>query len=179
MKKIISILIIICTLTLCLAACGNTDENKTNENENKITEEFIKSKLSDSNGELDGTLTITNGTSDNVLAFNYVLTGINAEKLTDKNFTKNAIEILLSNPGNITYGQLKVCNAFNATMSVIGIFYEDNNFDSNDFTDEILSIICDKSSKTYENWTISTSIDQSSDSITIKAIHNWGDNYVL
>ncbi|MBQ9085300.1 MAG: hypothetical protein IJY24_06565 [Clostridia bacterium] len=161
MKKIISILLLICTLTLCLASCGKTDENK-------ITEEFIISKLSDSEGELDGTLTITNGTSDNVLAFNYVVTGINAEKLMDKNFTKNAVQKVFSNPGSITYGELKVCNAFNATMTVVSIFYEDENFD----TDEILSIICDRSAKTYENWTISASVDQTFDSITIKAIHN-------
>ena len=165
MKKIISILLLICTLTLCLASCGQTDENK-------ITEEFIISKLSDSEGELDGTLTITNGTSDNVLAFNYVVTGINAEKLMDKNFTKNAVQKLLSDPSRITYGEHKVCNAFHATMMVVSIFYEDENFDSNRYTDEILSIICERSAKTYENWTISTSVDQASDSITIKAMHN-------
>ena len=165
MKKIISILLLICTLTLCLASCGNT-------NENKITEEFIISELSDSEGELDGTLTITNGTSDNVLAFNYVVTGINAEKLMDKSFTKNAVQKIFTNPSSITYGELKVCKAFNATMTVISIFYEDENFNSDRFTDEILSIICDRSAKTYENWTISASVDQTSDSITIKAIHN-------
>ena len=165
MKKIISILLLICTLTPCLASCGKTDENK-------ITEEFIISELSDSEGELDGTLTITNGTSDNVLAFNYVVTGINAEKLMDKNFTKNALQKLLSNPGSITRGELMVYDAFNATMAVVSIFYEDENFDSNRYTDEVLSIICDRSAKTYENWTISASVDQTSDSITIKAIHN-------
>ena len=160
MKKIISILLLICTLTPCLASCG------------KISEEFIISELSDSEGELDGTLTITNGTSDNVLAFNYVVTKINAKKLMDKNFTKNALQKLLSNPGSITRGELMVCDAFNATMAVVSIFYEDENFDSNRFTDEVLSIICDRSAKTYENWTISASVDQTSDSITIKAIHN-------
>jgi hypothetical protein len=165
MKKTISILLIICTLTLCLASCGKTDKNK-------ITEEFIISKFSDSEGELDGTLTITNGTSDNVLAFNYVVTEINAEKLMDKNFTKNAVQKLLSNPGSITYGELKVVNAFDATARVVSIFYEDENFDSNIYTDEILSIICERSAKTYENWTISASVDKTSDSITIKAIHN-------
>ena len=170
MKKTISILLIICTLTLCLVSCSKTDENKIDEN--KITEELIISELSDSEGELDGTLTITNGTSDNVLAFNYVVTGINAEKLMDKNFTKNAAQKLLANPGSITYGELKVCNAFNATMTVVSIFHEDENFDSNRYIDEILSIICDRSAKTYENWTISASVDQTSDSITIKAIHD-------
>lgn len=165
MKKIISILLLICTLTLCLASCGKTDENK-------ITEEFIISKLSDSEGELDGTLTITNGTSDKVLAFNYVVTGINAEELMDKNFTKNAFQKLLSNPGSITLRELMVCNAFNATMQVVSIFYEDENFDSNRYIDEILSIICDRNTKAYENWTISAFVDQTSDSITIKAIHN-------
>ena len=170
MKKTISILLIICTLAFCLISCEKADENKVAEK--SITKEFIISELSDSNGELDGTLTIKNGTSDNVLAFNYVVTGINAEKLLDKSFTKNATQTLLSNPGGLTYGQLKVCNAFNATMSVVGIFYGDENFNSNDFIDEILNIICDGSAKTYENWTISTSVDQASDSITIKAMHN-------
>ena len=101
-----------------------------------------------------------------------MITGINAEKLTDKNFTKKAVQKLLSNPGSITYGELKVCNAFNATMKVISIFYEGENFDSNKYTDEILSVICDGSAKTYEKWTISASVDKTSDSITINAIHN-------
>ena len=167
MKKTISILLMICTLTLCFASCDNNDKN-----ENKITEQFIISELSDSESELDGTLTITNGTSDDVLAFNYVVTGINAGKLMNKNFTKNAVQKLLSNPSSITYGEHKVTKAFNATMKVVSVFYEDETFDSNNYIDEILSIICDNSAKTYENWTISASVDQTSDSITIKAIHN-------
>ena len=170
MKKIISILLLICTLTLCLVSCEKNDKDK---NENKITEKFIISKLSDSKGELDGTLTITNGTSDNVLAFNYVVTGIYAEKLMDKNFTKNALQKLLSDPGSTTYGELKVCNAFEATMAVVVIFCEGETIvDDNYFIDEILSIICDRSAKTYKNWTITASVDQASDSISIKAINN-------
>ena len=87
----------------------------------------------------------------------------------DKNFTKNAVQKMLSDPGSITYGELKVAIAFSATMEVVSIFYEDKTGDGNKFFDEILSIICDNSAKTYENWTISASVDQTSDSITIKA----------
>lgn len=165
MKKIIGILLLICTLTLCLAACGKIDEKK-------ITEELIISNLSDSKGELDGTLTITNGTSDKVLGFNYVLTGINAEALVNKNFAKKIVQKALSNPDSLTYGELKAFKAITEAMMVVSIFYEDENFDSNKYTDDILSIICEGSAKTYENWTISASVNQTSDSITIKAIHN-------
>ena len=174
-NKFLKITAMVLALFACvsvLAACGNTNETDKSDGELKFSEGLIRSELLNSDGELDGDLTITSGTSDNVLAFDYVVTGINAEKLTDKSFTKNAVQTLLSNPGNLTYGQLKVCNAFSAVLSVLGIFYEDENFDSNDFTDEILSIICDGSVKTHENWKISASVEQTSDRITIKAIHN-------
>ena len=168
--KITTIALSLIMCLLVFAACGNSGNG--DDGELKITEEFIRTELMNSAGELDGTLTITSGSSEDVLAFNYVVTEINAEKLVDKNFTKNAVQILLSNPENLTYGDFKVCNAFSATMGVVGVFYGNENFDSNDFTDDILSIICDGSSKTYENWTVSAVVDQSSDSITIKATHN-------
>ena len=162
MKKTISILLIICTLTICLVSCGLTAENK-------ITEEFITSKLSDSEGDLDGTLTITDGTSDDVLAFNYVVTGFDSECLMDKAFTRKAINKLLSNPYDVSYRQLKVCDAFYATASVVGIFHEDEHFDSNKYIEEILSIICDGNTKTYGDWTVSATVDQTSNILTIEA----------
>ena len=165
MKKIfLRITTIVMALFACLlvfASCGNTN----------ITDELIRTKLSNSEGELAGTLTVTNGTLDNVLAFDYVVTEISANKLMDKTYTKNAVRKMLSDPGSVTYRELEVCNAVLATMSVVSIFSENENFEDNDFN-EVLSIICDRESKTYENWTISASVNQKNDSITIKAIHD-------
>ena len=175
MKKTISILLIISTLTLSLVSCIKTDETKIKnetkiENETKITEEFIISELTDSVGELEGTLTITSGTSENVLAFNYIVTINNAETLMNENFKEKAHQSLLSNhPENLTHGQLQ---AVVATMGVVNIFWEEENSDINDYIDGILSIIYDGSERTYGNWTISASVDQASDILTIKAIHN-------
>ena len=52
-------------------------------------------------------------------------------------------------------------------MSVCGLFEEDENFNSNDFIEEILSIICDGATKTYDGWSISATVDTTADSITV------------
>lgn len=167
MKKLISILLLICTLTICLSSCGNNgnDENNNNDNRVKITESAIRSKLSDE----DGTLTIE-GASDDVMSLTYVVTNINASKLIDKSYTREAVNTLLTDSSKITYGELKVCNAFSATSNVVSLFTnDDSEFDSNAYTDEILSIICDASTKTYGDWKVSATIDKDADSITIVA----------
>ncbi|MBR2465332.1 MAG: hypothetical protein IKB38_00155 [Clostridia bacterium] len=168
MKKLISVLLIISSLTLCFVSCGNDTEQQQEET---LTESTIKTELSNDDGSLDGTLTIDSGSPENVKAFSYVISDINASKLINKSYTRTAATTILNNPGKITYEQLKVCKAFNATMKIIGIFYN-NVVVAGDYIEDILNIICDENTKTYEGWTISASVDQTADSITIKATHN-------
>ena len=163
-RKAIAIILALCVCTFILVSCK--------DDEPKITEAFIISELANSDGDLDGTLTITKGTSENVSAFKYTLKNVNASSLTNKNYVRGAVEVLMSKPGNITYNELKVCNAFNATAQVVGIFYEDENFDSNAFTEEILNIVCSGSTRNYAGWAISASADTASDSIIIEATRN-------
>ena len=153
MKKISIILLTICILTLCLASCGG---NKTNDESNKtddrvkITELEIQSALE----KKGGTLTIE-GSSDDVTSFKYVVANVNASKLLDKSYTSKAVNTLLTDPTKITYGELKVCNAFSAASSVVGLFADDGEFDTNAYVEEIINIICDGSTKTYGDWKVS------------------------
>ena len=163
----------IIAMTLALLACISTfTACKGNDKGPKLTDEFIKSELADSDGELDGTLSIEAGTAENVTAFNYIVTNVSASSLKSKSYLKTLVTKMLTNPDKLTYGEFKACKAFNDTMKVTGIFYETENADADSYVDEILSIICDGSAKTYGNWTISTIIDQTADTITIKAIRN-------
>ena len=167
LRRIVAIVLALFAFGFILTACN--DAGQGDGSKQKLTEAFIKSELSNSEGALDGILTIEKGTSDDVTAFHYVVSDINASKLTDKSYTRKAVTTLLSNPGNITYGELMVCSAFQAAMQIIGIFYGDENFDSSAYTEEILSIICDGTEKTYNGWTVSAEVDQAADSITVKA----------
>ena len=170
-KRLVALLLVICSFALVLTACGE-GSSSGGASSKKLTEETIKSELADSEGELDGTLTIEDGSPENVKAFTYVVKGINASDLLNKTYAKKATNVLLTNPNNLTYAQLKVCNGISAMMGVVGIFYEDENFNAEDYIDEILSIICDGNSKTYGDWTVSANVNKSSDSLTIEAVHD-------
>lgn len=165
MRSILALSLVILMCFSCLVACGGKDKDENKEPEKKLTETEIKTALKDS----DGTLTIE-GSADDVKAFKYVVTNINADDLADKSYTKKAVNILLEDSSKLTFGQLKVCNAFSATMSVVAMFTEDDgDFNSDAFIDEILGIVCDGNSKSYGDWTVSATIDQDADSITINA----------
>lgn len=161
MKKLITVLLLICALTICFSAC----ENESDSAQITLTEQQIRSALSKSEGTLDIV-----GAPEDVTSFTLVVENINASNLRNKDFTLKAVNVLMNNASQLTYGQLKVCNAFSAVMSVHNLLVpDDGNFDSNDYVEEILSIICDGKSKSYENWTISAAIDTAADSITITA----------
>lgn len=167
MKKTIQTLVLLClSLIMCLSvftACGNKKEEGSEAP--KLTEEAIKTALA----EDEGTLTIE-GSADNVTAFQFVVKDINATKLSDKSFSKTAINTLLSNPSNITFGQLKVCNAVSAMMSISQLLNKsEGDFNSDAYIEEILSVVCEGKTKQYGAWSVSAVVDQAADSITFKA----------
>ena len=159
--KITAMILALCICLFSLISCG--------DNGPKLTEEMIRSELVDSDGEMEGTLTITEGDAQNVKAFKYEVTGINAAKVQDQSVLKNAVDTLMSDPGKLTYNELRACNAFLAVLNVIAVFCGDDDFDSNALINDILSIICNGSTKTYDNWSVSASVDEDSDSIIVKA----------
>jgi hypothetical protein len=165
MKKFISLLLLTCTLALCLTACGNNESGNNEDKRVKITESVIQSALAD----YEGTLTIE-GPSDDVTSFTYVVNDINATKLVDKSYTRKAVNILLEDWTKITYGEYQVAKAFSVTASIMGIFAsQEGEFDASAYVEEALSVICDGNVKTYGDWKISSSIDADADSITIVA----------
>ena len=166
MKKTIQTLVLLClSLMMCLSvftACG--DKKEEGAEAPKLTEAAIKTALEDS----EGTLT-TEGSADNVTAFQFVVEDINATKLSDKAFTKTAVNTMLSNPSGITFGQLKVCNAVLAMMSISQLLNKsEGDFNSDAYVEEILSIVCEGNTKQYGGWSVSAVIDQAADSITFK-----------
>ena len=157
-NKIRVLAAILLTLLMCtfmLTACSN-----------KVTEEEIKTALANS----DGTLTIDKGSSDNVKAFSYVLSDVNASNLKDKNYTRKAVNTVMTNVYNSTLGQYRASTAFSATLYIVGIFHESEEFNADSFIEEILEIICDGKSRTYKGWSISANINEATDTITIKAV---------
>ena len=67
-KRLVALLLVICSFALVLTACGE-GSSSGGASSKKLTEETIKSELADSEGELDGTLTIEDGSPENVKAF--------------------------------------------------------------------------------------------------------------
>lgn len=163
LRVVLSILLfIICAL--CIVACTN----KNVASAKKITEADLKSKLAD----YKGTLTITEGNTEDVNAFEYVLNNVHARGLIDKEYTRTTVLFMLRNGVNdsLTIGQLQMFEAVAATNSIVGLFYETTeDFNSSEFTEELLTIICDGNSRQYNGWTISASIDQEADSLKVNA----------
>ena len=168
MKSVAVLCITLVMCILCFWGCDTEKQSNKTITEAEIksaTEAEIKSALTD----FDGTLTIE-GDAENVKSFQYVLTDINAENLIDKNYTKNAVNTMLNNSSQLTFGEYKVCKAFGAVMAIAEIFIEDlDNYDANALIDELLGIICNGKSQEYNGWTISASVDQKSNSITVYA----------
>lgn len=163
MKKLTFAVVIVALLacTFLIVACDGSVTGK------KINEDQIKAELANSDGTLDGVLSITQGDPDNVTAFNYVLSDIYASGLKNKSYMRKAIE---KNSSNITIGELKALKVFMATMNVDAIFDEHEDFETSAYIEEMLEIICDGKTKTINGWTISASINQTADSITIRAV---------
>lgn len=155
MKKAIS-LVLAMVMLLCLCACGA----------GKITESAIREAMAD----CDGKLTVE-GPADDVTGFTYVLEGVNAEDLVDKNYCQEAIAAILSGDTSvITIGHIKVSKAISALMAVDLLLSgeDEGSFDSSAYVNTLLGIICDGKSQNYGNWTVSVTVNKEADSITIK-----------
>ena len=166
MKKILALIL---TFLLCISvvtACGKKPP--------KLTEAEIKTAIESTEGELS-----IEGDSEDVTAFTFIVKGVNVTNLTNKSFTRNAVKTLLSNPGSITYAQLKTTTAFSAVMQIDSLLTkleasedeetEEDPFDSEAYIDEILTVICDGTTRDYTYWSLCATTDKTNDSIVIKA----------
>ena len=162
---IVAVLVVICVVVGVVLLTGGKDNDKANETPaKKLTKAEITAALEEVGA--DGTLTIE-GSEDNVTGFTYVVTNVNASSITSDYLTK-AINKLSTNPGSITYGELKSCYTFLSIAGICSLFEDDDsNFDSSQFINEIVSVICNGKSKTYDNWTITAQLDKTNDKITI------------
>lgn len=157
MKKIVALFLVL-ALGLSLCSCGGS----------KITEADIREAVSDS----QGTLTIESA-EEYVTAFNYVVKGVNADDLVNKEFTRKALDMLANDPNNSLYGQYLVSKATTPLMSIDMLLRDVNpKAKWSPYVEEILGVISDGKSLNGNGWTISAEIDQSNDSITIHAVYN-------
>ena len=155
MKKAVS-LILALGMLLSLCACGATAK--------KLTTKQVEDALADCSGELSMD---SNGNSVN--GFTYVIDDANVDDLVDRSYTQKALERMLSgDTANLMYGQYKVCKSVLATMCIVSLFRDDEeNFNVEDYLDEIFSIICDGKSAEYNGWTVSPELDSDNDVVTI------------
>ena len=156
-KSIKSIISLALLLTLCvtlLCSCV------------KLNEADIKAVLADT----EGTLTITEGDADDVKAFEYLLTDVNAKELVNKNYTREAVGIMRDNALNLSYSQFKACKAFLAIVAINSLINDDNaSYNSEAYIESVLEVISEGRKLKDNGWTITATVDVEADSITIYA----------
>ena len=162
MKKIIAILLMLILVTLCVTSCKSSGP--------KLTEESIRNSLKDSEGEMYGTLTVKDGKSDNVKAFDYVIKDVSASEFKDKENLKTLLVVAAIDAGKLTMSELYAVLAISEAISVLELFCEDETSDATACRDDAFSMVCDGNVITYGDWKISATVDQKADSMTIKAI---------
>ena len=157
-KKISLILALVLCLTLCFSACSSAKN---------LTKAEVKEALADCDGTLD-----LETSGDRVTGFTYVVKGVNADDLLDKNYTRKAIaDVLSGDTSKITFGQVKVSKAVSPLMNIDVLLGGDQgDFNSDAFVEKILGIACDGKTAEYNGWTVSAVVDQENDSITIKVV---------
>lgn len=158
MKKS-SLLLILLVLALLLSACS------TSSNKNKsITKADLQTALDSYEVELN---TVDSG--KNVTQFTITVSEVNADKLMDRSYVKEAYELSMTNPGKTTYGQYQVLRGFGPVMAILGMFdtTPSDSFDNEAFIGEILDVICDGKAHGEAGWIITAKVDAQNNTITI------------
>jgi hypothetical protein len=156
MKRVLVFLLAL-SMVFALCACGGGGK--------KLTVQEVEAAYEKSDGKLQ-----TETSGDNVTSFTYVLEDINAKKLVDKDYVRDAVDAVMSGDASrITYNHIRVSRAVLAMMNTLVLLGEgaDEDFDSSAFIESILEILCDNKTPEYSGWTVSTKIDQSADTLTI------------
>ena len=157
-KKIISIImLLICCF--CCSACGSSKN---------LTYKEIFNQLS-TDGVLEGTLVLEEGTNSNVTAFNYTVTDINTNVLLDKTLMREGlVKMVIKNDFNtVRLDVIQASSAWLAVAQVVFLFNGEEEVLAVDFIEEVLVIIWDDVTVNYNGWSIFVTINQSADSVTI------------
>lgn len=115
---------------------------------------------------LGGTLNMET-TGNKVSSFTYEVKGVNAEKLMDANYCREALLLVSSNSGKVTMNHLYATKALIATMSAVALLKNKNDSNVADYIEEVLAIVCNGKHVTYNGWTLYTSVNIPNNSITI------------
>lgn len=158
-----SLLLLLLALVLLLSACSASTGKP-----GSITVAELKTALESTDVELK---TVDDG--KNVTQFTITASNVNAKKLTNRSYVKEAYELTMSNPGKMVYGQFLTMNGFHPAMSVLGLIdtTPDGSFDAEAFIEEILDVICDGKAHTEAGWTITAKVSTENDTLTITGVY--------
>lgn len=154
-----SIFALLLVLALLLSACStSSDKGKS------ITLTELQKALESYEVELD---TVESGKS--VTQFTITASKVNADKLMDRSYVKEAYELFMIDPGKTTYGQYQVLSGFGPVMEILGMIdtTPSGSFSTEAFVDEILDVICDGKTHSEAGWTITVKVDAQNSTLTI------------
>lgn len=159
MKKS-SLFLLLLVLTLLLSACSTSSTNKAKN----ITLADLNTALESTDVDLK---TVDDG--KNITQFTITASNVNADKLVDRNYVKQAYILMMTKPGDMVYGQFKVMTGFGVMMDVFGLIdtTPEGEFDAEAFVNEILDVICDGKAHSEAGWTITAKVDEANDTLTI------------
>ena len=152
---------ILLVLTLLLTACGGSDKAKT------ITTADLNKALESYEITVDF---VADG--DKVSQFTITASGVNADDLINRDYVKEAYDLIMNDPGKSTFGHYKVLTGFGPVMGGLGLIdtTKDGEFSESAFIDEVLDIVCDGKAHTEAGWAITAKVDIENDTITITGI---------
>ena len=152
---------ILLALTLLLTACGGSDKAKT------ITTADLNNALDAYEVTVD---TVADG--DKVSRFTITASGVNADDLLNRDYVKEAYDLIMNDPGKSTFGHYKALTGFGPVMEILGLIdtTKDGEFNESAFLDEVLDVVCDGKAHTEAGWTITAKVDTENDTIIITGI---------
>lgn len=161
MKKS-GLLLILLVLALLLSACSTSTNSAKN-----ITLAGLQKALESYEVELD---TVESG--KDITQFTITASKVNADKLSDRSYVKEAYQLIMTNPGKLTYGHYQAMNGFGPTMDILGMLdtTPSGSFDNDAFVEEVLDVICSGKSHSEAGWTITVKVDTQNDTLTITGV---------
>lgn len=158
MKKVLSLLLA-AALCFSLCACGATQDLNVTD---------LEKSLEGQSGVLD-----IEYSGKTIKKFTYIIENVDTQKLSDKNFCEKAFyEVLSGNPTSLTYSDFMSMGVFVSLMSIVNLLYISEEFNAIQYTEELLSIVCDGNTQKYNNWSVSVKMDEVNNSATIVAVWN-------
>ena len=156
MKKLLSLLLAV-ILCFSLCACGATQDLNVTD---------LEKSLEGQSGVLD-----IEYSGKTIKKFTYIIENVDTQKLSDKNFCENAFyKVLSGNTASLTYSDFLSMGVFVSLMSIVNILYSSEEFNAVQYTEEMLSIICDGNTQKYNDWSVSAEKDEVNNSVTIVVV---------